>query len=157
MALTPQTIPPIESANTYIDVAYFDAYHTARGNDISELTPTQKEQLIIKAMDFIETTFYDAFIGVPSTEEQMTLFPRKIDGVDAIPQRLKDAQAVLALKASVGELLIDKDRVVIKEKLDVLETTYSEYSDQQTKYTFVYSLLRPLLSGTQNSIKIVRV
>lgn len=156
MALIKQTIEGLETANTYINISNFDTYHTARGNDISSLDDTTKEQLIIKAMDYLESVYYGFYKGVETNLNQSTLFPRYIDGEDVLPKQILEAQCILALKANGGELLTDTEQQVIKEKVGSLEVEYSENSSQTKRYLSVYNLLKKYMIGSQNSKKVLR-
>lgn len=157
MALTVQTIDGLDTANTYIDIAYFDEYHTARGNDITALTDTIKEQLIIKAMDYLENVFYGLWVGEELNDTQSTAFPRVVDYETILPKQIKEAQAVLALKANDGELMEDLEQSVKREKLDVLEVEYNDYASAQKRYLSVYALLKPYLDASIYTRKVVRV
>ena len=146
-------------ANSYIDVAFFDTYWTERGNTTAtDLTIAQKEVLLIKATDYIETIYYGKWLGDRLTTTQNTEFPRVIDGESvAIPTRLKKACAELAWKANSIELLTDVEQRIIKEKVAVIETTYSEYDDQLTQYTAVYNLVCEYLANNSlNSVSVTR-
>lgn len=149
----------ITNANSYISVAYFDTYWTDRGNTVAvALTTAQKEVLLIKATDYIETIYYGLWKGERLTTTQNTEFPRTIDLVDVeIPDRLEKACAELAWKAHSADLLLDVEQRIVKEKVAVIETTYSEYSDQLTKYTAVYNLISEYLKNrSSTSRNIVR-
>ena len=160
MALVVQTDTGTETdANSYIDVTYFDTYWTDRGNtDATGLTTAQKEVLLIKATDYIETIYYGNWQGDRYSETQNTEFPRTIDYENVgIPERLKKACSELAWKANSGDLLVDVEQRIVKEKVAVIETTYSEYSDQLTQYSTVYNLLAEYLENASlNSSKVVR-
>ena len=144
-------------ANSYIDVAFFDTYFTDRGNTDAVAIAT-KEPLLIQATDYIETIYYSAWAGYKLTDTQNTQFPRTIDGVSVgIPDRLKKACCELALKANSGVLLVDVEQRVIKEKVAVIETTYSDYDDQLTQYTTVYNLIKEYLeNANSNSSRVIR-
>lgn len=160
MALVVQTDTGTETAaNTYIALAYFNTYWTDRGNATAlALTDAEKEVLLIKATDYIETVYYQKWAGDKFTDTQNTEFPRTIDDENVgIPERLKKACAELAWKANSGDLLTDVEQRIVKEKVAVIETTYSEYSDQLTQYTTVYNLLSEYLENSSlNSSKVVR-
>jgi len=155
--LIKQTTPPTNEANTYADINDFKAYHNARKSDISHLNDETIEALLIRAMDYLESVYYGNLQGYTQSYLQSTNFPRVINGRDYLPEAVVSAQCILALKASDGALLVDEGRKVIREKLDVLEKTYSEHSSTQTKYTEVEQLLRPYLIDTNNSKKVIRV
>lgn len=156
MALIKQTLQGLETANTYITITDFNTYHTARGNDISSLDDTKKEQLIIKAMDYLEAVYNGYFKGELTNDNQSTLFPRLIDDVDVLPKQILEAQCVLALKSLDGDLLIDTDKAVKSEQVGSLKVEYEAYSNDTKKYNVVYNLLRPFMSGSSTSKKILR-
>lgn len=146
----------LENANSFIDVAYLDSYCQERQIDISTLTTDDKQSLLIKATDFINTVYYGYFQGVTLNETQSLEFPRIIGDDTIYPLNLKKATAEMALKATDGVLLEDSNNVIKREKLDVIETEYDTNFSQQKKYTFVYNLLRPYMMGSQTSKKILR-
>lgn len=157
MALIVEDGTGIATANSYIDSSYADAYFLDR--DIAEWASlTNKDALLIKATDYIETVYYGKWQGERLTTTQALEFPRVIDSVDVgVPDRLKKACCELALKANSGELITDIEQRVIKKKVAVIETTYAEYSDQTTQYTKVYDLLSEyLLNSNSNTVKVTR-
>ena len=98
MALVVQTDTGTETAaNTYIALAYFNTYWTDRGNATAlALTDAQKEVLLIKATDYVETVYYQKWLGDKFTATQNTEFPRTIELVNVgIPERLKKASGFL--------------------------------------------------------------
>ena len=158
MALVVQDdLGTITNANSYIESTYADAYFSDRGNTVWA-SLTNKDALLIQATDYIETVYYNKWAGDRYSEEQNTEFPRTIDYENVgIPERLKKACCELAIKANSGTLLTDVEQRIVKEKVAVIETTYSEYSDQLTQYTTVYNLLAEYLENSSaNSSKVVR-
>ena len=77
-------------------------------------------------------------------------FPRVVDTVTIFPTDIKYANIELALKANGGDLLSDVGQRVISEQVSSIKVTYSEYSDEQTNYTAVYSLVKPYLSNSSS-------
>ena len=147
-------------ADSYVSVSYCDTYFSDRliteWIDITDV-PT-KEALLIRATDYIEQVYSQAWSGEPLMDTQALSFPRLIDDVDVgVPERLKKACCELALKANSGTLLTDVEQRIVKEKVAVIETTYGEYSDQLTQYTAVYELIKIYLDNpSSNSMKVVR-
>jgi hypothetical protein len=90
----------------------------------------------VKLVD-VELLYYDV---APSyyDSELMGFVP-----ITTIPQRLKDAQCELALRALAGDLAADGESNIIREKVDVLET---EYAPNTVKGKVVYPLVDSLLS-----------
>lgn len=156
MALIPQTIEGLSTANSYITITDFNTYHEARGNDISTLDDNTKEQLIIKAMDYIESVYSGYFKGELTNDLQSTLFPRLINEIDVLPKQIKEAQCILALKALDGDLLIDTDKAIKSEQVGSLKVEYEAFSNETKKYNQVYNLLRQYMSGSSTSKKILR-
>jgi len=147
-------------AESYIDVAFHDAYHNGLGNtDFTSKTTEEKEIACRKATKtYVEVIFYGKWKGERLTTTQNTEFPRVIDGVEVgIPSRLMEACAELAGISYDTKLLENVEQRIIKEKVAVIETTYSEYDDQLTQYTTVYNLLAEYLENASlNSSKVVR-
>ena len=157
MAIVVEDGTGIATANSYIDSTYADSYFSDRG--VTEWASlTNKDALLIQATDYIETVYYGKWLGERLTTTQALEFPRVIDNEDVgVPERLKKACCELALKANSGTLLVDVEQRVVKEKVAVIETTYSEYDDQLTQYTTVYNLVKEYLENASlNSSKVVR-
>lgn len=141
-------------ANSYASVTAADAYLALRGNIVWDaLTIAQKEAALINATDFIEATYSEVWKGQRRTQMQALSWPRIDVFVEeyelpstSLPQRLIDATIQMAMRAASGEPLVkDQTQRVVKEKVDVVETTYSEHSSPQSMYPFVSRLLQPLM------------
>ena len=151
----------IESGNgdsnseSYVDVAYVDAYFLKRGiNEWASLT--NREQLIIRAMDYIENNY--TYQGTKLISTQALQFPRLINGETVYPIALKNALCELALKANSGDLLQDTGKTTIREKVGTLEVEYDANQDDLTSYNYVNKLLAPYLVSTSSfSYSISRV
>ena len=149
----------IVDANSYISEAEYLAYWTNRGNATAiAITGDPLKSLLIQATDYIEIVYYGLWQGERLTTTQALEFPRIIDSVDVgVPERLKKACCELAYTANSGALLTDVEQRIVKEKVAVIETTYSEYSDQLTQYTTVYGYISEYLENSSlNSSKVVR-
>ena len=145
----------LSNANSYVSVAYADAYFTTR-SVIAWASLTNKEALLIKATDYIEAVYSEAWKGVSLLDTQALSFPRIIDDAVVYPDRLLKATCELALKANAGDLLVDVEQRTIEEKIDVISVKYAEYSDQKTQYSMVYGLISPYLMSSGVSKKVVR-
>lgn len=152
----------VADANSYVDITYADAHFASRRTTSwANLTLEEKEGALINATDFIEATYGMNFKGeLVSPGVQPLSWPRS--GVfittnyeipdTEIPKRLKDAVCDLALKVSAGtELMADQDRIILKEKIDVIETTYQQGSDPATRFVKASRLLSPLLASGEGS------
>jgi hypothetical protein len=152
-------------------VADADSYHSQRGNsDWTQLTCGAKKALLIKATDYIGEAYRLRWQGSRVSETQALDWPRayvsRADAYsttefyypsDEVPKEVKNACALLALKANSAELAADLTQTVIREKVDVLEVEYDQNSPQYVRYRAVDNLLRPFLTGGPNSMKVQRV
>ena len=132
-------------ANSYVDLAALTAYATDRG-----LTLTGGEELLYKAMDYIEGL---NFAGEKYTEEQALQWPRtgvylygfSVD-VDEIPQLLKDGQMEAALSFDNGATpLADLGRTTTSEQVGDISVTYAEGGRESTYMAAVHNKLDRLL------------
>lgn len=139
---------------SYATVAEADAYYAARNNaEWAALTTPAKESALVLATDYIEATYLQAWQGNRVSSTQALSWPRYgviVDGyqVDSttVPQAVIKATIEMASRAAAGEALIsDQAQRVVKEKVDVLETTYSEASSPEQRYPYVNRLLSPYL------------
>ena len=143
------------NSESYIDVAFADAYFLKRG--ITQWASlTNREQLIIRAMDYIENNY--TYQGTKLLSTQALQFPRLINGETVYPIALKNALCELALKANSGDLLQDTGKTTIREKVGTLEVEYDANQDDLTSYNYVNKLLAPYLVSTSSfSYSISRV
>ena len=130
MAFVVETGAGVPNANSYASVSDADSYVADRGiTGWSTLTNTIKQQALIKATDYLEATYRDAWKGNRITVTQTLSWPRTnviIDGflldANAIPFAVEYACIEMALRASTGETLIaDQGQKVKREKIDVIE------------------------------------
>lgn len=141
----------LSDANSLVSVADFDGYCADRGIDLSDFADdTAKEVALVKGSDYLKTVYYGSWSGDKLVETQALPFPRVVSLETIFPTDIKYANIELALKANVGELLSDVGQRVISEQVSSIKVTYSEYSDEQTNYTAVYSLVRPYLSNSSS-------
>ena len=151
----------IESGNgdsnseSYIDVAFTDAYFLKRG--ITEWAGlTNKESLIVRAMDYIENNY--TYQGTKLVSTQALQFPRLINGETVYPIALKNAVCELALKSNEEDLLQDISKSVISEKVGELEVKYDSNQDDNKIFTKANQYLAPYLVSTSSfSYSISRV
>ena len=145
----------MNNSESYIDVSFTDAYFLKRGiNEWASLT--NREQLIIRAMDYIENNY--TYQGTKLISTQALQFPRLINGETVYPIALKNAVCELALKANEEDLLADTDKTTIREKVGALEVEYDPNQDNIKSYNYVNKLLAPYLVSTSSfSYSISRV
>ena len=142
-------------SESYISVDYANAYFDKRITKDEWGLITDKEKVIIGAMDYIETSY--KYKGTKLNPNQALEFPRLINGSVKFPTRLKNAVCELALKNSKGALLEDTERATIREKVGELEVQYSENSSQGVNYRYVFNLIAPYLENSSSySSSIIR-
>lgn len=143
------------NSESYIDVAFADAYFLKRGTT-EWATLTNREQLIVRAMDYIENNY--TYQGTKLISTQALQFPRLINGETVYPIALKNAVCELALKSNEEDLLADTDKTTIREKVGTLEVEYDPNQDNTKSYNYVNKLLAPYLASTSSfSYSISRV
>ena len=143
------------NSESYIDVTFADSYFLKRG--ITQWAGlTNKESLIIRAMDYIENNY--TYQGTKLVSIQALQFPRLINGETVYPIALKNAVCELALKSNEEDLLADTDKTTIREKVGALEVEYDPNQDNIKSYNYVNKLLAPYLVSTSSfSYSISRV
>jgi hypothetical protein len=122
------------------------------------LTTGAKQTALIKATDYLEATYQSAWKGYRNTSTQALAWPRTdviVDGFllasNVVPATVVKACIEMALKASSGTTLIeDTGRTITREKVDVIETEYSEYGPVSTQYVEVSRMLSPYLNSASN-------
>ena len=154
--------------DSYISIADADAYWANRNNGTwANAAQPQKEKALREATQFIDGAY--EFIGQhPGPSSQLLAWPRNnaivksgnLKGVQftGIPEPVKDATAELALEALDERLRPSQDRggAVKREKVDVIEVEYMGFAPGDKTFSFVTMLLKPLLSGTPNTVNLVR-
>ena len=78
-----------------------------------------------------------------------------------VPAAVVRATIEMALRASTDATLIeDQGRVITRERVDVLETEYSEFGPRNTSYTAVARMLSPYTNSSSGgafaSVTVVR-
>ena len=137
-------------SESYIDLAYLQAYANKRGLDITGIT----EANIIKAMDYFESAYQ--FKGTKLVETQALAFPRYINNEVVYPVRVKNAVCELTIKSKSAELLADSERLTKSEAIGDIRVEYSEFSKDTVNYNFVINLILPWLSGSGINASIIR-
>ena len=114
-------------ATSYTSVAEADAYHVDYGDPStwSLLTASQKQSALMEGTRYVDLVYGDRWRGLKTDEDQALDWPRafvtdanyKSWGDDVIPQAIKNAVSVLALKAQDEALIEDlEDSGKIKSK-----------------------------------------
>jgi hypothetical protein len=100
------------TANSYIDVAFADTYHSNRGNEYwMALSLNNKKACLIRATDYIDKRFGDRFRGFRMQKDQALAWPRlsAFDDddftLDDVPTGLQKATAEYGLRAAIYNVL----------------------------------------------------
>ena len=156
----PATGDNSDVANSYVDVAYADAYHDLRGNALWAGSDAVKQAALVRATDYLEQGYVGRFIGIQLTVPGLS-WPRYVmpHNIDGIPENLKKATCELALEAFSKPLnpVTGGDRAVIREKVDVVEVEYSDKGIERTSRPAVVGYLSALISGSALNRPVVRV
>ena len=160
----------VTDANSYIDLDYLESFAGDRGFELPA-DDTDKETLIVKAMDYIEGR---SFQGSRTWSDQSLSWPRQhvyVDGVavdsDVIPENLKRAVAQLVVEQYAGIPLYTSPRTsategfVTRETVGPITAEYSAMygmasSSSPVTISSVELFLRPLI-GTCNYKETIRL
>jgi hypothetical protein len=176
MALSVETGTGASTSDSYISLVAAATYHTDRGNTAwaALASDAVREQCLRKATDYMVGAYRQRWKGVRLNATQALDWPRfnvylepVLNGAvsdypylvasNIVPVEVQRACAELALKAATATLLDDTSQQVIREKVGPIEVEYDKYSSQNTKYSFVESLLAPYFSTTSGIVhKVVR-
>lgn len=162
-------------AESYISVADATAYHAARGNAAwaALASDTVREQALRAATDYMLQSYRYRWAGTRKSATEAIDWPRidvpRLDTTQSqyslqsyydaasVPTEVARACAVLALKASAGELAPDVGRITSREKVDVIEVTYQEGAAPFVRYRAVDNMLAGMLkTGSNSMIALVR-
>lgn len=160
MALIIEDGSLVTGAQSYVSVAELNAYAMARGITIDG----DPEQLLLKAMDYLETLQY---IGLKRTRDQGLQWPRANVFIDAydfpdheIPQELKNGQIEVALAEDAGNGPMQVITPGVKrERFDVFETEYQDnVSNNNIDPSITRALYKLLVGGGAGgtSFRVVR-
>lgn len=160
MAINVETGNGSAASETLCSVAYADTWHAARGcAPWATLTTAQKEEALRRASDYFEQVYGNKFEGYRLNSTQALSWPRvdvELHGYylasNTIPSLVINATAELAYKAAQGNLAPDLTQGVKREKIDVIEVEYDNYSVQYTRYRSVDNILAPLLKSISNGV-----
>jgi hypothetical protein len=159
------------AANSYQTAADLRSYAELRGVNLSQYSNVTLEQLLIKAMDFLEAQ-RDKFKGEKTDYSQPLEWPRfdvwDVEQVGLmlssteIPRLIQYAQLALAIEAINNDLMpnrnIEGQGAVTKEKIGDIEVTYSSAKpvhDFTSAFSKPAGLLSPLFK--RNGLRVVKV
>ena len=167
MAFVVETGAGLSNANSYASVSAADSYVADRGiAGWTALSTTIKQQSLVNATDYLEATYRSAWKGNRVSETQSLSWPRYnviVDGFNfasnVVPLQVVNACIEMAIRASAGEtLLADQGQRVRREKIDVIEVEYQDYSDPTQRYPLVNRMVMPyLISASESGFSVTRV
>lgn len=182
MALIIEDGTIVSGADTYISLVDATTYHSSRGNSAwaSAVSDPVREQALRRAADFLDMNFYTRWkgaqiqpltqarqwprAGVRVSQEQVyydvppSFYDTQYSGflaITTIPQKLKDAQCELALRALSGPLAPDLKRggKVSSVTVGPITTVYEQGAPAETVYSLINKLLSPLLKPRSSRLE----
>lgn len=166
MALIVEDGTGLANAESFASVAEADAYHAKRGNAAwAALTEQVKEQLLIKATDYVENTFAASWTGVSLGLTQALSWPRRYAPIagyvntfySGVPKALKEATIELALIANSTPLMpTTTERGKKRVKLGSMEVEYDGEAPTAPNFIIATGKLKALL-GVVGSGPMVRL
>jgi len=169
MALTVEDGSIVTGAESYTSVSDADTYHANLGNAAWALLSTaEKEEALRGATQYMLQKYGGNWLGYRVNSTQVLDWPRQFVPISdllyieyvtntTIPDEIKSACASLALRANTEELIPDEEQQVLREKVDVIETEYAEFSTARKKYIEVDLMLKKYLSNTAGALQMIRV
>jgi hypothetical protein len=158
MAIIVETGEVVSGANSYVSEADLTSFATSRGVTLSG----DEEELLIKAMDYIESLSYR---GVKKTRDQGLQWPRAyvyIDSYylnnDVIPEELKKGlmQTAIAIDTGVGPQ-VTIGRKTKREKVGELEVEYEASSVTNSLDVKIKGFLWKLLNSGGMGSNVINV
>ncbi len=142
-------------ADSYVTLAFADAYHLAMGNAAwAETLPDVRESALRRATQYIDTRY--RFQGEPLTSTQALSWPR--DLVDWPVKRVQNACCELALRATTDTLYTDQaSGEVTRETVGPLTVEYAGSGlGGQTRFASVDALLSIYTGGGRSTLRLER-
>lgn len=170
MALIVEDGTVVAGAESYCTLAYATAYHAARGNALTwtDYNDIDLENALRAATDYMLQKYGGDWFGYRKSSSQTLDWPRSYVPLNdlvaleyladtIVPTEVKNACASLAFRALTDDLLADEEQTVIRERVDVIETEYSEFSPQRKRYPEIDLMLRKYLMRSEGALQMVRV
>lgn len=147
--------------NSYVTISEFEDFATDRGYTLNASTDAEKEALLIRAMDYLES---QDFIGKKAESTQSLQWPRTnvyIDGYrvasDSVPVEVENAQMAIAYDMDQDyDPLGVVDPAVKREKVDVLEVEYQDGALSKSISPLSAFFLKKITIGGGGSINVSR-
>lgn len=139
MSLNPETGAGVDDADALCTLAEANAYHAGRGNAAwGLLGSAERETLIRRGFDYL--------LGEYESRWDSTVPFGTKDA--AVPARIAQANALLALYAKSGPLAPEVKPQKIKSKVGPLETEYAPMAQTVRQFPDVDRLVSPYLAAT---------
>lgn len=158
----------LASAESYVSVSEADSYHELRGNTSWD-SIDDKEALLRKATDYMQGKYGGHWAGYKKSTTQALDWPREEVLIkdrpsnyvvyydnDSVPNAVKHACAILALRAYSNDLLADQGQRKVSVQVGPISTTYDTSSSPATRYLEVDNMLAPFFK-TAGGIRMIRV
>ena len=162
-------------AVSYATINYANDYHARRGNQAwGNLSIGEKKAAMVKSAEYLVEKYRMRWKGERVSTTQSLDWPRNwveyadyqfitrngaqvIGGflyypANEVPEEVKAAQAELAYATLTGVLYGEQGQVVKRQKVDVLEVEYDQYSFQGRRFPAVDGRLAPLLGNVRNQV-----
>jgi len=159
MAITQETGNQSATANSYVTVANYDAYLNVRYVGRTDISDTQVEAYIFRAMDYFESL---VFIGLKATEDQALQWPRSgivIDGFgknsNEIPSEVLTSIYELAYGFEQGFGINDPiAKSATKEKVGDIEVQYKSSSSDRTLLPAASQAIRKIIKNPMRTVRV---
>lgn len=152
-------------ATSYVDLDYASTYAESFFSEADYDTWTESadsvlERALNRATMYLDRTY--EFLGEKSTVAQALQFPRaylydfKGDLISGIPNGIKQAVCLVAIRMLNGINMspdLERGGKVIREKIDVIDISYSEGASATTRFMEIDNLLKSsgLISANRNT------
>jgi hypothetical protein len=147
----------LDYASTYAESFFSEADYTTW----SEASDASLERVLNRATMYLDSTYQ--FLGEKSTATQALQFPRaylydfKGDLISGVPNDIKKAVCLAAIRLLNGINMspdLERGGKVIREKIDVIDISYSEGASATTRFLEIDNLLKAsgLISNNRNNI-----
>ena len=166
MAFIVETGDIIEGATSYVALDYASIYAESFFSEADyttwgEASDASLERVLNRATMYLDSTYQ--FLGEKSTVAQALQFPRaylydfKGDLISGVPNDIKKAVCLVAIRLLNGINMspdLERGGKVIREKIDVIDISYSEGASATTRFLEIDNLLKAsgLISSNRNNV-----
>ena len=155
----------LENSTSYVALDYASTYAESFFSEAdyitwSEASDSSLERVLNRATMYLDSTYQ--FLGEKSTTTQALQFPRaylynfKGDLISGVPNDIKKAVCLAAIRLLNGINMspdLERGGKVIREKIDVIDISYSEGAPATTRFLEIDNLLKAsgLISSNRNN------